>query len=422
MRPVEHESVSSEQPPLELVDQIGGGIDHRPAAVADDMDVVVLGRPVGRRTVAEVGVAHQADLLEELEGPVDGSEVHLGDGVTDLLGGGMTQLTDCPEHPIALGSHAHATRAQRRCEIGRVRLVVVVLVNSHHLHRRYVVSVSASLVAVLGIGLVEPTASILRADDLGVTRGDGCFEGCRVQTTADGVSAVDKLDAHLARMARSARGMDLPFDEAAWRELVALAAAEWTTPGEAALKLVLTRGDGETPTGFLTISPLGPDHHRLRRDGLRAITLNRGFGSDAFADAPWLLGGMKTLSYAVNMAAMREAERRGADDVIFVSADGQVLESPTSSVLWTVDRTLHTIPTGTNGILGGTTQHLLFERAEAAGWTTRLTTATVDDLHAADVVWLTSSVRGPVDVIDIDGKQRVRNAEIDGEIRRLSGF
>ena len=283
-------------------------------------------------------------------------------------------------------------------------------------------NVLASLVAVLGVGLVEPTAAILRADDLGVTRGDGCFEGCRIQTTEAGVSTVDKLDAHLARMARSAAGLDLAFDEAAWRELIATATAAWTTPGEVALKLVLTRGDGDTPTGFLTITPLGPDHLRLRRDGLKVVSLSRGVGSEAFAGAPWLLGGIKTLSYAVNMAAMREAERRGADDVIFVSADGQVLESPTSSVLWAAGRTLHTIPTGANGILGGTTQHLLFEHAEAAGWDTRIIAATLDDLHAADVVWLTSSVRGPVDVIELDGKQRVRNPDVDAEIRRLSGF
>jgi 4-amino-4-deoxychorismate lyase len=280
----------------------------------------------------------------------------------------------------------------------------------------------ASLVAVLGIGLVEPTAAVLRADDLGVTRGDGCFEGCRIQTGTDGRSAVDKLDAHLARMARSAAGLDLDFDETAWRQLIRIAADGWTTPGEAAMKLVLTRGDGEVPTGFLTITRLGPDHYRLRRDGLRVITLSRGTTGDAFADAPWLLGGIKTLSYAVNMAAMREAERRMADDVIFTSVDGQVLESPTSSVLWSVGRTLHTIPTGANGILGGTTQHLLFDHAAAVGWAVRTVPATVEDLHRADVVWLTSSVRGPVDIVELDGKTRSRIPEIDAEIRQLSGF
>lgn len=281
---------------------------------------------------------------------------------------------------------------------------------------------SASLVAVLRVGLVEPTAPILRADDLGSVRGDGCFEGCRIQTDASGASRVDKLDAHLARMTRSAAGLEIAFDEPAWRDLIALACREWVVPGEAALKLVLTRGVGDGPTGFLTITPLTTDYARWRANGLKVITLSRGTTSTAFADAPWLLGGIKSLSYAVNMAALREAERRGVDDVIFTSADGQVLESPTSSVLWTVGRQLHTIPTGPTGILGGTTQHLLYDHAEAAGWTVHITPAAVEDLHRADGLWLTSSVRGPIEIVELDGKPRVRQPKIDADIKRLSGF
>ena len=52
----------------------------------------------------------------------------------------------------------------------------------------------------------------------------------------------------------------------------------------------------------------------------------------------------------------------------------------------------------------------------------RTATATVDDLHAADVVWLTSSVRGPVDVVSLDGRVRDRRPDVNAEIRRLSGF
>ena len=152
------------------------------------------------------------------------------------------------------------------------------------------------------------------------------------------------------------------------------------------------------------------------------ITLARGVPSDAFAQSPWLLGGVKTLSYAINMAAQREAERVGADDVIFVGTDGVVLEAPTGTVVWAHGRELHTTPTGDTGILPGTTQELLFGRAPAAGWQVRRTLATVDELHDADVVWVMSSVRGPVDVIELDGKTRERRPEIDAEIRRLCGF
>jgi 4-amino-4-deoxychorismate lyase len=276
----------------------------------------------------------------------------------------------------------------------------------------------SSVVAVLGVGLVDVTTPVIRADDAGLTRGDGCFEGCRLR---DG--SIDKLDAHLARMSRSAASLDIPFDVDSWRALISRAVDAWPEPGEAAVKLLLTRGPaGAGPSGLVAIGPLPADYPRLRRDGLKIVTLNRGVAANAFADAPWLLGGVKSLSYAINMAAQREALRRGADDAIFVSADGVVLESPTGSVVWSHGRTLCTTPVGPTGILAGTTQRLLFERAAAAGWQTGEVLASVDDLHAADVVWLIGSVRGPVDVVELDGRARSRRPETDAEIRRLAGF
>ncbi|WP_375501852.1 aminotransferase class IV [uncultured Jatrophihabitans sp.] len=285
---------------------------------------------------------------------------------------------------------------------------------------------SSDVLAVLGDGLVDPVTPVARVDDAGLTRGDGCFEGCRVLVDSHGRGSVDKLDAHLARMSRSAAALDIAFDVDAWRRLVTDAVTAWaaTGQGEAAMKLLLSRGPASTgaPTGLVWITALSADYSGLRRRGLTVVTLARGVGSDAFADSPWLLGSVKTLSYAINMAAQREAARRGADDAIFVSTDGMVLESPTGSVVWAAGRTLHTTPTGATGILAGTTQQLLFHRAPSAGWQVRETLATVDDLHEADVVWIISSVRGPVDVVELDGKTRQRQPDTDAEIRRLCGF
>ena len=93
--------------------------------------------------------------------------------------------------------------------------------------------------------------------------------------------------------------------------------------------------------------------------GIRVVTLDRGIDSGVPARAPWLLLGAKTLSYAVNMAAIREAKRRGADDAIFVSSDGIVLEAPTASLILRFgDRFVTPAPNG--GILHGTTQLSLF--------------------------------------------------------------
>ena len=102
---------------------------------------------------------------------------------------------------------------------------------------------TVQIVAVLGTGVVDPRQPVITADDLGLTRGDGIFDATRVITDPDGHSVVEHLDRHLARLARSARAVELPTpDLDGIAALVAEALAAWTTPGEAALKIVHTRG------------------------------------------------------------------------------------------------------------------------------------------------------------------------------------
>ena len=73
---------------------------------------------------------------------------------------------------------------------------------------------------------------------------------------------------------------------------------------------------------------------------------------------------MKSTSYAVNMAAQREARRRGADDALFLSLEGLVLEGPTSNIWFREGRTLHT-PALDLGILAGVTRDTLIGAAAA---------------------------------------------------------
>jgi 4-amino-4-deoxychorismate lyase len=275
------------------------------------------------------------------------------------------------------------------------------------------------VIGVLGRGLVDPASPVVHGDDLGFTRGDGCFEGCRV---IDGT--VDKIEAHVARMRRSAAALDIPFDEPAWRALIEEAVAAWPAGVEGNMRWFLTRGRPATsePTGLVTIDELPATLSTQRRDGVRAVTLTRGTSHDAFAEVPWLLGGVKTISYAANMAAQREALRRGADDAIFVSTGGHVLEGPTASVVWTLGDTMYTVPPGITGILASTTQQRLFERAAEHGWQTVLADAVVDDLHAADAVFLASTVRGPVDVVELDGRPRPRDVDLVRTVQKLAGF
>jgi 4-amino-4-deoxychorismate lyase len=267
----------------------------------------------------------------------------------------------------------------------------------------------------------------LMATDLGATRGDGVFESL----LAVG-GRPRKIQAHLTRLAGSARLLELDIpDEDAWRRAVESAIREFrgqepaaaATPGteqdEVVVKLIVTRGPegAAAPTCWVQASAPAAAGRRQRETGIDVILLDRGYDSEVGERAPWLLLGAKTLSYAVNMAALRYAHRQGADDVIFTSADGRVLEGPTSTVLLahleTSDdgaggvRTIRRLitPQLDSGILPGTSQGALFTAAKAAGWELGYGPLEPKDLLDADAVWLISSIRLLAPVNHVDGQE-----------------
>ena len=262
---------------------------------------------------------------------------------------------------------------------------------------------------------VSPDEPVVTAFDLGLGRGDGVFESALV---AGG--ATPHLDDHLTRLRRSAGilGIAHPGDDAV-RAVVAAAVDGWPAAVEGACRVFLTRGLGEgtPPTLLALLAAVPAETLRQRTEGISVVTLSLGISADVRARAPWLLGGAKTLSYAVNMAAGRHAHSLGADDVVFTSLEDRVLEGPTSTVVWAAGGRLHTPPVDT-GILAGTTQGRLFARAEADGWPTAVTPGTVTDLRTADAVWLLSGIRGAATVTRLDGTDR-GDAGLSARVREL---
>ena len=260
----------------------------------------------------------------------------------------------------------------------------------------------APAVALLDGTLLSPEDPLLRPDDLGVLRGEGVFE---TTLAVDGTPR--DLDEHLVRLAVSAEmtGVVLPVPDR-WRIAVAALLNGPSGQGQVVLRLVATRGPESTiePNCYVLASPLGARSIRQRAEGVRVLLLDRGFTADAAAAAPWLLAGAKTLSYGVNMAALRYAADHNADDVIFVGADGLILEAPTASVVVAKGRTLRTPPQ--DGILAGITVRRLFRSAAEAGWHTGTATLTAEHLYAADGVWLASSARLLAPVVSIGGVPR----------------
>ncbi|HUQ23535.1 MAG TPA: aminotransferase class IV [Gaiellaceae bacterium] len=253
-------------------------------------------------------------------------------------------------------------------------------------------------VAVGGLGVVDPAAPVLRADDEALLRGRGAFETIRVY---GGVPF--RLSEHLERLAGSAERIGLP--DVNVMELRELAAQAIEAAGEpdAVLRLIWT----PTPTSLALVTAL-PDHYdALRERGQRLISL-RGVR----ADEPWLLPGVKSTSYAVNMAAEAEARRRGADDALFVDAGGIVLEGPTTNVWWRRGRTLYT-PAIDLGILAGVTRAEVIGLAAACGYEVAEGAYMLRELVAAEEAFTSSSVREVMPVVELDGAPIARGPAAD---------
>jgi len=186
-------------------------------------------------------------------------------------------------------------------------------------------------VAVAGRGLVPPDEPVLLADDEALLRGRAAFETVRVYG-----GRPFRLTDHLRRMRGSAERLGVPWPDG-FEELAAEALEAAGVP-DAVLRLYLTPGrEGSgRPAQLALVSSLPRDLEERRARGISLISL-----LGVRADAPWLLGGVKSTSYAVNMAAESEARRRGADDAVFVRDDGVVLEGPVTNVWWRRGSTLY---------------------------------------------------------------------------------
>lgn len=243
--------------------------------------------------------------------------------------------------------------------------------------------------AVSGRGLVPPGEPVIHVDDEAFMRGRGAFESLRVYGgrpfRLD--EHLDRLDASCARLA-----VELPSRDTV-EELVRIA-LDAAGEAEAVLRVYATPGRGEGPVVLAVVTELPAELEELRATGIRAITVE-------FRPAD-LIGGVKSTSYALNMMAVDEARARGAEDAVFVAADGSVLEGTTSNIWWRRGETLFT-PAADGGILAGVTRGVLAELAPAAGYEVREGAYSVTDLAAADEAFASSSIREVMPIVALDG-------------------
>ncbi|MBP2436577.1 aminotransferase class IV [Microbacterium amylolyticum] len=242
-------------------------------------------------------------------------------------------------------------------------------------------------------------ASLISVMDAAAERGDGAFEAFGVIA-----GALQATDDHLARLAESCALLELPEPDLDQLATICRRIAARATPGvESWLKLVVSRGgmDRSEPHAWAVLSETA-DFSDARSTGLAVIAGDRGFPASYVARERWMLFGAKTLSYAMNMASLREAKRRGADDMLWTTSDGFLMEAPQSTLVFRRGTTFCSPDPGI-GILHGTTQRAVFRWAKQQGYTTEYGRYTRSDLLGADAAWFTSSVRLATPLISLDG-------------------
>ena len=227
-------------------------------------------------------------------------------------------------------------------------------------------------------GRISPTseATIALPDD-GLYRGDGVFEVARLYG-----GRPFAMTEHFDRLERSATAIDLPVDRPALEaELEPL--LERHGDADAQLRVIVTRGGRR----LFLIERLVP---RAQSVTLATVTYQPSV----------ILNRVKSLSYGANMHATRIAKERGADEAIFVTPEGIVLEPPTSTLFWAGPDGVLKTPSLGNPILDSITRDRVVRAVEVEEGV-----YDVAELETATEAFLASTTREVQPVSAIDGRR-----------------
>lgn len=247
--------------------------------------------------------------------------------------------------------------------------------------------------------------------DRGFQLGDGIFETLRARG-----GHVTELAEHLARLRRSADGLDIELpadlDRIVADGIAEVLGAEGLAgpDGDASIRLTVTRGawtgrgllppSGEAspgPTIAIQAWPVVPPAPGHLEAGLRLVA------SAIRRDPESPLAALKTTSRADYVHARLEARRAGADDALFLTVDGYLSEATSANLFLVRGDELATPDLGC-AILPGTTRSWILGWAERAGLRPHEGWLTTNDLAAADEAFLCSSVAGILPVTAFEGR------------------
>ena len=244
--------------------------------------------------------------------------------------------------------------------------------------------------------LEEATVSV---EDRGFQFGDGVYEVVRTYR-----GQPFQLDAHLARLERSAKAIELPL---LWN------IQQWATHARDGIKrsgyaeskvyLQLTRGTAPRdhvfpasvkPTAVMTVREMRPLDQALQAAGVAVMTMD---------DWRWGRCDIKSVNLLPNVMARQKAKQAGAFEAVFIR-NGQVTEGAVSNVMIVKAGRVLTAPEGEQ-ILSGVTRTIVLELARKEGLPVEERFVSLDDFIRADEIFLTGTTVEVLPVIRVDGRQ-----------------
>ncbi len=262
--------------------------------------------------------------------------------------------------------------------------------------------------------------SFVRAEEARISPMDRGFlfgEGIYEVVPAFGGRLVG-LDYHIERLIAGLEAIGLEIDCAAprWRDLCRTLLARHAGPS-VSIYLQVTRGaqakrahafpHEAEPTVFafaFEIPPVpGPDRERVRR--FRVCTER---------DRRWRRCNIKSISLLANVLHFQHGVVRGCDETLLFNAQDQLTEASSSNVFLVRNGVVITPPLS-DEILPGVTRRILLEELRREGsLRPEERVVSVHELLSADEVWVTSSSKEIVPVVEVDG-HRVGNG-VPGDV------
>jgi branched-chain amino acid aminotransferase len=239
--------------------------------------------------------------------------------------------------------------------------------------------------------------------DNGFTFGDSVYETLR---TYGGRPFA--LDRHLRRLRASAGLIGIQIDTpdgALAQRLDAL--LEAAANSESYVRFIVSRGVGDIsyrfdriagPTVVQVVKPLDVPPEEVYTEGIEASVVSVRRNHPTALDPA-----IKSCNLLNNIQAIREAQSRGASEALMLNAEGDLAEGASSNVFLVHQGRVSTPPLQA-GILAGITREVVLELLPGLGVEGREARLGLEDLAAADEVFITSTLREAAPVRAVDGR------------------